>query len=156
MGWTPIAEEENFIVVYPEGLNKHWNDGRNARKFAEQDAKTNDVAFVVALLDHLKKEFPKIDPKRVFTTGASNGGFISHRIAIEASDRFAAAGIVCGRGKAFAFPGRHSFEFSNKFAGDPLLEIRIGEIAHQLARNGEGFALDSRAKFLSELVLFLA
>ncbi|MCK5923531.1 MAG: prolyl oligopeptidase family serine peptidase [Methylococcales bacterium] len=94
MGWTPIAERENFIVVYPEGLNKHWNDGRNAQKFAEQDAKTDDVAFVVALLDHLQKGFPQIDPKRIFTTGASNGGFISHRIAIEASDRFAAAGII--------------------------------------------------------------
>jgi len=94
MGWTPIAEEEKLVVIYPEGLNKHWNDGRNAKKFAEQDAKTNDVAFVVALLDHLEKELPQIDPKRIFTTGASNGGFISHRIAIEASDRFAAAGII--------------------------------------------------------------
>ncbi len=94
MGWTPIAEKEKFIVVYPEGLNKHWNDGRNSKKFAEQDAKIDDVSFVVALLDQLKKDFPQIDPKRTFTTGASNGGFISHRIAIEASDRFAAAGII--------------------------------------------------------------
>jgi len=93
MGWTPIAEEEKFIVVYPEGLNRHWNDGRNSKKFEEQDAKTDDVGFVVALLDQLEKEMPRIDPKRVFITGASNGGFFSHRVAIEASDRFAAAGI---------------------------------------------------------------
>lgn len=93
MGWTPLADKESFLVVYPEGLNKHWNDGRNAKKFVEQDAKIDDVAFVVALLEKLEKEF-LIDPKRIFVTGASNGGFMSQRLAIEASDRFAAAGVI--------------------------------------------------------------
>ena len=93
MGWTPRAEKEGFLVVYPEALNKHWNDGRESKKFAEQDAKTDDVAFLVALLDHLESKF-SIDPKRIFTTGPSNGGFMSQRLAIEVSDRFAAAGVI--------------------------------------------------------------
>lgn len=93
MGWTGLAEKEGFIVVYPEGLNRHWNDGREAKKFAEQDAKINDVAFNLALLDQLEKEYP-VDPKRIFVTGASNGGFFSQRMAIEGSDRFAAAGVI--------------------------------------------------------------
>ncbi len=93
MGWTSMADKEGFLVVYPEGLNKHWNDGRNGSKFAEQDAKTDDVAFILALLEQLKKEFT-IDPKRIFTTGASNGGFMSQRLAIDASDQFAAAGVI--------------------------------------------------------------
>jgi polyhydroxybutyrate depolymerase len=93
MGWTPLADEEGFIVVYPEGLNRHWNDGRLSKKFAEQDAKTNDVAFVLALLEKLKNEHP-IDPDRVFVSGASNGGFFSQRMAIEAADQVAAAGVI--------------------------------------------------------------
>ncbi len=93
MGFTPLARKEGFIVVYPEGLNKHWNDGRNSAKFAEQDAEVDDVAFVLALLDSLKKEY-RIDSDKIFITGASNGGFFSQRLAIEASDTFAAAGIM--------------------------------------------------------------
>jgi len=93
MGWTPLADEEGFIVVYPEGLNRHWNDGRTAKKFAEQDAKTNDVAFVLALLEKLKKDH-SIDPNHIFVTGASNGGFFSQRMAIEAADQVAAAGVI--------------------------------------------------------------
>lgn len=42
MGFTPLSEKEGFIVVYPEGLNKHWNDGRNSPKYSEQDAETDD------------------------------------------------------------------------------------------------------------------
>lgn len=93
MGFTPIAEEEGFIVVYPEGLNKHWNDGRKSQKFVEQDAEVDDVAFVLALLEKLQNQF-RIDSKRVYVTGASNGGFFSHRLAIEASDKFAAAAVM--------------------------------------------------------------
>ncbi|MFK5920560.1 MAG: PHB depolymerase family esterase [Verrucomicrobiota bacterium] len=93
MGFTPVSEKEGFIVVYPEGLNKHWNDGRNSKKFAAQDAKTDDVAFVSALLVSLQKKY-KIDAQRIYTTGASNGGFFSQRLALEASDIFAAAAIM--------------------------------------------------------------
>lgn len=93
MGWTPLADRENFVVVYPEGLNKHWNDGRDSQKFAEQDARVDDVVFVVALLEKLKTELP-IDSERVFVTGASNGGFFSQRMAIEATDHLAGAGVM--------------------------------------------------------------
>ena len=93
MGFTPLSNKEGFIVVYPEGLNKHWNDGRDSPKFTEQDAETDDVAFVLALFNSLKKEY-RIDSDKIYTTGASNGGFFSQRLAIEASDTFAAAGIL--------------------------------------------------------------
>jgi len=93
MGFTPLADQESFIVIYPEGLNRHWNDGRRSAKFAEQDAKIDDVAFVLSLLEALHREY-QIDAKRVYATGASNGGFFSHRLAIDASDKFAAAGIM--------------------------------------------------------------
>jgi len=93
MGFTPLSQKEGFIVVYPEGLNKHWNDGRHSAKFLEQDAEVDDVAFVRALLGSLKKQY-RIDDNQIFTTGASNGGFFSQRLAIEASDTFTAAAIM--------------------------------------------------------------
>lgn len=91
--WTPLADEEGFVVVYPDGINKHWNDGRNATKHAEQDAKTDDVGFILATLDDVAKRHP-IDRSRIYVTGLSNGGFMSQRLAIEATEHFAAAAIV--------------------------------------------------------------
>ena len=93
MGFSPLAKQEGFLVVYPEGLNRHWNDGRNSNKFAEQDAEVDDVAFVLALLKRLQREF-RIDTDRVYATGASNGGFFCNRLAIEASDKFAAVAVM--------------------------------------------------------------
>lgn len=93
MGMTPVADKHNFIVVYPEGMNKHWNDGRDSVRYREQDSKIDDVAFIRVLIDSIQTEF-KIDKKRVFATGASNGGFMSQRLAIEMSDVFSAVGVI--------------------------------------------------------------
>ena len=93
MGLTPLAESEGFIAVYPEGMNRHWNDGRKSAKFAEQDAEIDDVAFILALLDHLESKY-RLDKKRLYATGASNGGFFCQRLALEASHRFAAVGTI--------------------------------------------------------------
>ncbi len=93
MGFSPLADQKGFIVVYPNAIDKHWNDGRKARKFARHDAEVDDVAFILALLKKLQGEY-RIDPDRVYATGASNGGFFSHRLAIEAADKFAAAAIM--------------------------------------------------------------
>jgi polyhydroxybutyrate depolymerase len=93
MGFSLLAEKKGFIVVYPEGLNRHWNDGRKSQKFVQQDADVDDVAFVLALCKNLQQKF-QIDSGRIYATGASNGGFFAHRLAIEASDTFAAVAIM--------------------------------------------------------------
>ena len=46
-GFTRVAEREGFAVVYPEGLQERWNDGRG------YGASHDDVVFVRALLDTL-------------------------------------------------------------------------------------------------------
>jgi len=88
-GWNPLADRHGFIVCYPNAANRHWNDGRTSEVFREENTKLDDVGFVVALLDRLQKEY-RIDPDRVFATGASNGGMFSQRLAIECTGRFAA------------------------------------------------------------------
>jgi polyhydroxybutyrate depolymerase len=55
----------------------------------------DDVAFVRDLLDEIEARYC-IDPKRVYATGMSNGGFLSHRLACEVSDRIAAVAPVAG------------------------------------------------------------
>jgi len=56
-------------------------------------SESDDVGFVLAILD-LVAESVRFDPDRVFVTGASNGGMMTFRLALEANDRFTAAAAV--------------------------------------------------------------
>jgi polyhydroxybutyrate depolymerase len=89
--WSRLSDEEGFIVVYPEGLERNWHDGR----LIEPETGRDDVAFVAAILDDLMKEH-EIDPKRVYSTGISNGGFFSNYLAARLSARIAAIAPVVG------------------------------------------------------------
>jgi polyhydroxybutyrate depolymerase len=91
---NPVADREGFIVVYPQGIDKAWNDGRPAEARNRKDAKPgDDISFLNALFDALTGE-GMIDQKRVYMTGLSNGGFMSVTMACEAPGRFAAIAPV--------------------------------------------------------------
>jgi polyhydroxybutyrate depolymerase len=87
-GFSALADRSGFIAVYPDSVAGNWDDGRET--ITEH---TNDVAFTAALLDALAVEY-HIDARRVYTTGISNGGMMSHRLACELSDRLAAIASV--------------------------------------------------------------
>jgi polyhydroxybutyrate depolymerase len=93
MGLTPVADREGFIVVYPNGIDHHWNDGRESPMFAEHDQSIDDVGYVMGLIERVCKEHP-IDRDRIFAAGLSNGGFMTQRLAIEHSDTFAAVAVI--------------------------------------------------------------
>ncbi len=89
------ADQAGFIVVYPEGSGrfKTWNAGNCCGYARVTDV--DDVAFVRAILDDLESA-AKIDKRRVFATGISNGAMLCYRLASELSDRIAAIGPVSG------------------------------------------------------------
>jgi polyhydroxybutyrate depolymerase len=88
-GFMAMANEKNFFVAYPEGVNRHWNDGRDLPKRREID----DVEFLVKLIDHLRQSFP-IDGKRVYACGISNGGFFAQYLAARVPGILAAVASV--------------------------------------------------------------
>ena len=90
---SQASDERGFIVAYPEGIATSWNAG-DCCGTAWTDS-VDDVGFVRALLDEIESRYC-IDEKRVFATGMSNGGFFSHRLACEVSDRIAAVAPVAG------------------------------------------------------------
>lgn len=55
----------------------------------------DDVAFVRAILDDLPR-FVAVDEQRVYATGFSNGGMLTHRLGCVLSDRLAAIAPVSG------------------------------------------------------------
>ena len=88
-GLTPAATRRGYAVVYPDGVNGHWSDGRAARAGAD------DVGFVRLLLDSLRRELP-VDPRRIFATGISNGAGMAFRLACDLPGTFAAIAPVAG------------------------------------------------------------
>ncbi|QSJ14034.1 hypothetical protein JYQ62_18895 [Nostoc sp. UHCC 0702] len=84
-----LAEQEGFIVAYPQGINKNWNDGRDASGLPTQD----DVAFIAAVIQDIKN-IRNIDHRRIYAVGISNGGFLTQRLACQLSDQIAAFASV--------------------------------------------------------------
>ena len=98
--WKSLADEYGFVLVLPEGLSDsgdsdahRWNDCRTGLDSAVIATTEDDVGFIVQLIAEVS-ETTAIDPDRVYTTGASNGGMMTYRLAIEAGDYFAAAAAI--------------------------------------------------------------
>ena len=99
-GFTADANDDNFIVAYPNGTPANdvegelsWNAGECCGL-----AKTNnldDVGFVMAMIAELEAEHP-VDPARVYLAGFSNGGMLSYRLACTHGDQFAGIAVVGG------------------------------------------------------------
>ena len=90
-GFNAVADQYGFIVVYPDGYQRSWADGRGTSP--ADTAGVDDVAFLGALLDQVGMQH-KVDTRRVYVTGMSNGGFMTERLGCDLAQRFAAIAIV--------------------------------------------------------------
>lgn len=91
---TEKANAAQFIVVYPEGVKstgvleaRTWNAG-SCCEYA-RDNNIDDVHFISQLIDKLVSTY-KINPKKVYATGHSNGGMLAYRLACETPTKIAA------------------------------------------------------------------
>lgn len=99
-GITQKGNESKFIVVYPEGVQstgilgiRTWNAG-TCCNYAK-DNNIDDVHFISVLIDELASKY-KINPKKVYVTGISNGAMMAYRLACEIPDKIAAIAPVSG------------------------------------------------------------
>ncbi|MBT4775248.1 MAG: T9SS type A sorting domain-containing protein [Crocinitomicaceae bacterium] len=88
-----IADTAGFIIAHPNGTidglgNTHFNVGWGGSSI-------DDVDFTNALIDSLSSNY-NIDQNRIYSTGMSNGGFMSFLLACELSNRIAAVASVTG------------------------------------------------------------
>ena len=92
--FNDLADDAGVVVIYPDAVDNHWNDGRDDPWMAEQEAaRHDDVGFIVTLIDKLASE-GLVNPTRVGVAGISNGGMMTLRLACEAPHRFAGFGVV--------------------------------------------------------------
>jgi polyhydroxybutyrate depolymerase len=92
-GFNRAADRDGAIVVYPDGVGRNWNDGRSDVRSQAMEENVNDVGFFRTLVRELSARY-RIDARRVYSTGISNGGFMSFRLACDAADVFAAVAPV--------------------------------------------------------------
>lgn len=92
--FMPIADTAGFLMVYPQGTkdsygNPFWNAGTVSTFIV------NDTLFLNQLIDSLKMSY-NIDLSRVYMTGLSNGGFMSHYMACFCNRKITAIASVAG------------------------------------------------------------
>lgn len=88
-GFAQLGEEENFISVFPSGLNGGWNDGRPDPGLAVID----DLGYFDHLISLLTRSL-NIDTDRIYSSGYSMGGMMSYRLGCNLPDRIAAIASV--------------------------------------------------------------
>lgn len=95
-GFSRLADEEGFLVLYPNGMGlfgflQHWNAGHCCGKAAKDGV--DDVGFIAAAIQDVCARL-KVDRRRIYVLGFSNGGMMAYRFAAERSHLLAAAAAL--------------------------------------------------------------
>lgn len=120
--FNKLADKEGFVVVYPNGTpepgssdsGRRWSVGGGKNGYSCAGGFTcaagiDDIKYFRDLLDDVESVV-NTDRARIFTTGLSNGGSMSHRLACQLADHIAAIAPL-GGGNQFStvepcVPGR--------------------------------------------------
>ncbi|HEV8579864.1 MAG TPA: PHB depolymerase family esterase [Thermoanaerobaculia bacterium] len=92
-GFERLADEHGFAVVYPDGYEGYWNGCNIVGDYSANKLNIDDVGFLTRMVDKLITEIG-VDRGHVFAAGASRGGHMAFRLALEAPARFRAVAAV--------------------------------------------------------------
>jgi polyhydroxybutyrate depolymerase len=130
-----VADALGFVAVYPDGIDRHWNDGRTTIRNPH-----DDVGFVAALIDRLEHDAP-VDGGRIFATGLSNGALFAERLGCALSSRIAGIAPVAGTLPAdiarACRPGHRVAVLQVDGTADPIMPFGGGAVA-DFGGRGEG------------------
>ena len=91
-----LSESENFILIYPQGLNldgePHWNACPNG---GDNKSDVDDFGFIETLIEEISSNY-NIDLERIYAVGYSNGGMMAYGLANHKSELIAAVASVSG------------------------------------------------------------
>ncbi len=108
-GFQSLAEEKGFIIIYPQGTRwrtapsdkngystegqTHWNVGWTTS--LGETSTSDDIGFIDDLIEWSTNNY-NINKDRIYSTGMSNGGFMSYKLACNLSSKIAAIASVTG------------------------------------------------------------
>ncbi|MGI9519122.1 MAG: alpha/beta hydrolase family esterase [Pirellulaceae bacterium] len=146
-----LADKERFILVYPNGVNNQWNDGRDDFAAGTRDA--DDVGYLSAVIDQVNEQC-QADASRVYFTGASNGGMMSFRIGCELADKVAAIAPVIANMPRDIYDAARENKPSHKMpvlvingTDDPLVPYDGGHVSVFGRNRGEVVSTDASIEF---------
>jgi polyhydroxybutyrate depolymerase len=147
-GFEKLADKDGFIIVYPDGIELNWNDGRTDEEANDRSHREDidDTGFISALIDFMIKEY-NIDPGCVYVTGISNGAIMAYRLACELSEKITAIAPVDGNIPVMLYPecsptGSVSVLAINN-VDDPLVPFEGGDIYTSFHRVNLGKVLSA-------------
>ena len=88
-----LADQHGFVVIYPDGYRRNWNDCRTQATFPAKRENIDDMDFIRTLIARASVELD-IDENQVYAFGYSNGGHMAFRLAVEAPGEIAAVVAV--------------------------------------------------------------
>jgi polyhydroxybutyrate depolymerase len=147
-GFAEAAAARGITAVFPQGIRRHWNDGREARA-----AGIDDVGFLHRLVGALVGR-GIANPREVYIAGISNGGMMTFRMLCEASELFAGAATVIAN-----MPARIGHRCAPRkpvpvvmFNGtaDPLVPYDGGGVGF-VGLRGEVWAAEETAEFMAQV-----
>ena len=147
-GFSTLADQQGFITVYPQGVKDDDGLPMWANVGPAADYGIDDLTFTNDMINKFQKELC-VDPSRIYATGFSNGGGMSHYLACRLAGRIAA--VVPIAGNYFVLPDG-GCQPSRAVA---LLEIH-GTADNVIAYNGRpdkdfpGWPLPSMPNYLAE------
>ena len=139
--WKEQSDLDGFIVMFPEGtgLVKTWNVTHCCGSALRKNV--DDVGFVRMLIQQAKTQL-RIDEKRIYATGMSNGGMLSHLLGSEMSDIFAAVAPVAG-----TIGGQVDSNSEEQRIGPPVQPIPIMMFHGEEDTNVQYFGGESKGGF---------
>ena len=88
-----MINNENFIGIYPDGINNSWNSG--VISYDENQSQADDYGFTIKMIDWIKTN-TRIDENRIFAFGQSAGAMFLYEQVVSRQHDFAAIAIVMG------------------------------------------------------------
>jgi poly(3-hydroxybutyrate) depolymerase len=92
-GWDRLAAGGSAVVAYAAGYGGSWNAGSCCGVAAAR--RLDDVGYLLEVL-HRSRARHRIDPRRVFLVGFSNGGMLAYRFACAHTRAISALAVVAG------------------------------------------------------------
>ena len=84
--YRDVIDAGDFIGIYPEGIERSWNLGKEA-------STANDTEFMERIVESLQS-VANIDHERRYVVGFSNGAGMAHKLGIESNQFSAFVAVV--------------------------------------------------------------
>ena len=152
--FNKLADRENFIAVYPNGVEKSWNDGARDTIAVARKLNINDVAFFEKMIETIQSNF-SVDNDKIFACGISNGGFMVQRLAFELSDEIKGIGVVVANLSEIqsekTFPENPASVIFINGENDPIVPYFGGQVTVFKTKRGEVLSVEKSINIWKEI-----